>query len=265
MSKRTARLRWFSVGRAVAFCALAAAFVACGHTGSNGDEPGNLGGGGVGGAGGRATAGKSSGGSDVAGKSASMPVGGRTQDPPASAGAGGVTLPIIPGVSTTPTTLMCGGQSCRSIKTLLPNAFVDPCCAADDACGVSTEVLGALGASFTETCQAQHQAGARDAACPSSAPRTIMAAGVAVPVQGFAGCCRAETGTCGVIVDDISAIGLGVFTKPQLGCADSAPFFDGRPGASCGSGQGGASSGGEGGEPPVVNPDPGSAGQGGAQ
>ena len=195
-----------------------------------------------------------------------MPIGGRTQDPPSGAGeGGGVTLPPISGVSPVPTTITCGDKSCQSIKTLLPNAFVNPCCTGEDACGVSTEVLSALGASFTETCQAQHQPGGRDAACPSSAPRTIMAAGVAVPVQGFAGCCRAETGTCGVVVDDVTAVVFGVFTSPQLGCADSAPFFDGKPGASCGTGEGGApATGGAGGEPAVVDPDPGSAGHGGA-
>ena len=95
-----------------------------------------------------------------------------------------------------------------------------------------------------------------------------MMDGFSVPVAGFAGCCRAETGTCGVVVDNIDAVPFGTFTSPQLGCADSAPFFNGTPGASCGAGQGGAGGaspvGGVGGEPPVVNPDPGSAGHGGA-
>jgi hypothetical protein len=69
-------------------------------------------------------------------------------------------------------------------------------------------------------------------------------------VPGFKGCCRADTGTCGVIIDDIKA-GPATFASFGLGCVDSAPFFDGAEGAPCGGGgggAGGAGSGGAGGE-----------------
>lgn len=159
-------------------------------------------------------------------------------------GAGGAAPMIsIPGTSPTPKTIQCGGDDCASTTTILPTLNVDPCCTADDACGVSTQFLGILKAAFPagETCQAKDQAGEVDGNCPDSEAQMVMVPGVpaAVPVPGFVGCCRAATGTCGVIVNDINTTGFGKFSSPGLGCVDSAPFF-GTPGKACGAGGGGS-------------------------
>jgi hypothetical protein len=157
------------------------------------------------------------------------------------AGAGGAML-TVPGTGTTSKTVTCGTTECSSTPTLLPKLFVDPCCTADDACGVATQFFGLLQASFPEEaqCQAKMQAGAVDEACPTSPKQTVTVPGVAtaVPVPGFVGCCRADTGTCGVVVDSITTA-FGAFASPMLGCVDSAPFFKGTPGAACGAGGGG--------------------------
>jgi hypothetical protein len=148
---------------------------------------------------------------------------------------------MIPGISDTPQTVMCGGDACSSVATLAPGVYVDPCCTADDACGVSSELLAALGGNFQDACQAKGQPGELDSDCPDSPEQTLPVMGMSFAVPGFAGCCRAETGTCGVVVDQIRVGGIPLpFASPQLGCVDSAPFFDGVPGAACGSGSGGA-------------------------
>jgi hypothetical protein len=158
---------------------------------------------------------------------------------------------MIPGISQMPVTVVCGGKPCDSVKTLVPNVFVDPCCAGS-VCGVQTQFLAGVGAAFPNQCQATGQVGARDAACPTSAAQMLPIMGMSVPVPGFVGCCRAETGTCGVIVDQITVGGLP-FAAPQLGCVDSAPFFANKAGAACGDGQGGAGG---------AGPDAGGAGPG---
>jgi hypothetical protein len=140
----------------------------------------------------------------------------------------------LPGTSSSSMKITCGAAQCTSVKTLAPNLYVDPCCV-DDACGVDTQFLAALGASFTSACQATHQTGELDAACPPSPERAFQVSGTPVTLAGFAGCCRAETGTCGVVADSITAQGIPLpFASPQLGCVDSAPFFNGKPAATCG-------------------------------
>jgi hypothetical protein len=70
---------------------------------------------------------------------------------------------------------------------------------------------------------------------------TVPGSPTAFAVPGFAGCCRAETGTCGVVVDNIPITGLPLpFASPKLGCVDSAPFFGSTPGAPCGAGGNGS-------------------------
>ena len=156
------------------------------------------------------------------------------------AGAGGAPAPMtIPGTSTTSMSKTCGGTKCDSTKTLLPTLFIDPCCAADDSCGVSTAFLVLLQAQFKDVCQPKAQPGEPDAACPASADQMLPYNGAQVPVPGFAGCCRADTGTCGVVIDKIPT-GIGNFSSPGLGCVDSAPFFKGKAGAACGAGGSGA-------------------------
>jgi len=190
--------------------------------------------------------------------------------PSVDGGAGGAGPAImLPGTSTTSQTIECGTSMCKSTSTLLPTLFVDPCCV-DDACGVDTQFLGLLKAAFPAgaTCQPKAQAGDLDAACPDSAEQMVMVPGVpaAVPVPGFAGCCRADTGTCGVVVDTIPT-SFGNFASPGLGCVDSAPFFGQKAGAACGAGGGGTGGAGGvsgGGAPTTDAGAPSSGGAGGA-
>src|SRR4051812_35113553 len=92
-------------------------------------------------------------------------------DAGAGAGAGGAAPLMIPGTSDMPSTITCGSATCMSIKALsLTPLYVDPCCAgpAEDTCGLHTEFFAALGAGFSESCQAQHQEGPVDTGCPDS-------------------------------------------------------------------------------------------------
>ncbi len=156
---------------------------------------------------------------------------------------------MLPGTSDRSITIECGVAMCKSVKTLAPSVFVDPCCV-DGACGVNTAFFGALGASFKDMCQAVGQEGSVDAGCPNSAGQMLTVQGIAVSVPGFVGCCRAETATCGVVVDSVPVSGFPLpFASPMLGCVDSAPFFGNKQGAFCGTagaGSGGADSSGAG-------------------
>lgn len=173
-----------------------------------------------------------------------MPVAGRGGQPVVIEGGSGGTLVMLPpGVSDAPRTIACSPSEKCSSAPIGP-VFVDPCCA-DDGCGLDTGVLALSGATFADRCQAEDQPGVRDASCPTSPPtivpfpsgeQTIM-----VPVSGYVGCCR-DDGRCGVMLDAISSPVVGPISKLGLGCVDSAPFFDGKPAAACGSG--GESSGG---------------------
>jgi hypothetical protein len=244
-----------TASRAFALVSLALLPFACGQTDDNesGATAGTATTAGSAGAAG-SSAGTASGG--TGGSRAGASSGG--SDPMTDAGAPPDSPGALPGTSETSKTIQCGGKDCKSIGTLLPNVFVDPCCDPEDACGTSTEVLSVIGASFAETCQARAQPGERTDACPSSAPRMLEVGGMSVTANGFAGCCRAETGTCGVIVNDIQA-GLFAFAKPGLGCVDSAPFFDQAPGAPCGE----LGAGGAGGAPAGGAPSSGGAADGG--
>jgi hypothetical protein len=239
MLNRTTRSCCLAAGRVFFVGGLFLPF-ACGNTEHGGEQTAPAGSGG------------SAGSVSSGGKAGGRASGGHAQLPPDEPVAGSPTVQL-PGTSNQSKTIECGTEQCVSTSTLLPTLFVDPCCV-EDACGVSSEVLSAIGASFADKCQAKAQPGEPDAACPSSPPQVLSMAGVSVPVAGFAGCCRAETGTCGVIVDDIAS-GFGTFARPGLGCADSAPFFGQVPGAACGeagvggaAGAGGAPSTGLGGE-----------------
>lgn len=178
--------------------------------------------------------------SGAGGSSAAAGAEGISGEPTTGASGGGSDPEVgIPGTATTSKTISCGAAQCSSVRTLLPTLFVDPCCAADGACGVATEFLAGLG----ETCQASNQPGAPDGACPSSAAQKLPVNGRMFEVEGFSGCCRTETGTCGVVVNRIVASGLP-FASPMLGCVDSAPFFGGKTAAACGDPSGGGGAGG---------------------
>lgn len=177
----------------------------------------------------------------------------------------------LPGTSTTSQTKTCGDDDmCKSTPTLLPTLFVDPCCAADMSCGVQTSFMALIGAQFAESCQPKNQPGDLDAACPDSEQKmaTIPGFPKPIPVPGFAGCCRVDTGTCGVVVNKIDAMGFGTFASPNLGCVDPKPFT-GKAGGACGGGGGGMGgaggmSGTEGGAAGMGSTEGGAAGAAGA-
>jgi len=157
-------------------------------------------------------------------------------------GAGGAALP--PGLSEAPTTVDCG-MSCTSAKVgaLGQVVYVDPCCAgaAKDACGLTTTFLAQTGLSFGESCLAKNQPGDADDSCPSPTPAMVPVMGTTATLDAFPGCCRAATGTCGVLVNKVT-LGQGLVPLGDLGlgCVDSAPFFPGVAAKACGAGAGGA-------------------------
>jgi len=201
--------------------------VACGDSEKNADPA-------KGGSGGSGGSGTSKGGSNSrAGESAAA------GEPAMVAGAGGGGgFPL--GLSDVFKTIECGTKSCDSVGIPLGGLFIDPCCpvGVDDTCGVDTRLLAGSAGPFASTCQPVDQPGEVDEGCPSSAGTTIPAMGIMLPISGFAGCCRADTGTCGVVLDTVSA-GKQTLAEFGLGCVDSAPFFAGETAAACGEGAGG--------------------------
>ena len=74
--------------------------------------------------------------------------------------------------------------------------------------------------------QARDQPGNLTTECEDSAP--VMREELPAPIT-FKGCCRAESGTCGYMLDKI----LGGLLTLGLGCVDSTPFLEGGVAASC--------------------------------
>jgi len=163
------------------------------------------------------------------------------------AGTGGATTEPLPdGLSNTPSTKACGSEMCSSAKAV--TVYVNPCCAADDACGLDTGFLALVGAQFTEVCQAHNQPGDRDETCADAADLMIPYGSSTIAIDPFVGCCR-PNGTCGVVIDTVTSGGGKLpIAKFELGCVDAAPFFKGQV-SNCGAGGnggGGAASGGYG-------------------
>jgi hypothetical protein len=155
----------------------------------------------------------------------------------------GGTSPEVPGISDTPKSVECGGETCASAHIPIQQVYVDPCCAGpdEDQCGLDTGFLSLVGASFEDTCQAKGQEGPVDEACPSPTPAEVpLPIGGTATLDPFPGCCRAETGTCGVLVNNVSISGGITVASFGFGCVDSAPFFPGEAAIPCGSGSGGA-------------------------
>ena len=152
--------------------------------------------------------------------------GGSSSDKPApSAGSGGS------GGSGGP--ISCGSQTCTPLTLPFQSNDVPPCCTADGACGLDSTPLADYGFVFAEACQATHQPGDADANCPPSPDLMIPTDGGTLMAPGFPGCCRAETHTCGYLMNKFGGI---VPLNPPLGCVDSAPFLDGGTPSACGSG-----------------------------
>jgi hypothetical protein len=190
-----------------------------------------------------------SGGADATGGTAGKAGGG---------GAGGTMLP--PGFSDMPKTIDCGGDcSSASVGFLTNTIYVDPCCtgANDDVCGIDTGFLMLDGAA---ACEPRDQPGELDETCPR--PPAAMIPGSMATLDPLPGCCREDTGLCGVMVNRVTAGGgLLPLANLGLGCIDAEAFFPGEAPVPCGgagtagAGGGGAGGGGAGG---------GGAGAGGA-
>jgi hypothetical protein len=170
-----------------------------------------------------------------------------------SGGSSNGGTPEIPGISDEPQSLKCGTSTCLSVAIPLQQVYVDPCCAGpdEDTCGVETGFLSLVGASFDESCQAKAQEGPVDAACPTPEASEIqLPIGGTATLEEFPGCCRAATGTCGVMVNDATLSGGLTVAAFGLGCVDASPFFPGEAPVPCGAGsggEGGAAAGGAGG------------------
>lgn len=240
-------MKAFSLSRALTLgCLLCLSLpLACGD-----DDDDNVGAAGKGGS--SSTAGAAGkGGASTAGTAGT---GGRATQPTAGDGAGGgggAGLP--PGLSEEPSTKMCGAETCESSQAALVY-YVDPCCAANDACGLDTTFLSLVGAKFTDTCQAHDQPGTDEGSCPDATGLTVPYNGSDIDVDSFPGCCRPD-GTCGVEVNEVTSNGFLPIASLGLGCVEAAPFFGGRvrrcddmgvggaggAGSTDGGGQGGAS------------------------
>ena len=175
---------------------------------------------------------------------------GRTGGEPGMSGgaeAAGGAAPLPPGISLMPTTIECGGD-CESARVGLGptmSYYINPCCAAGDVCGLSTEFLASVGATFEETCQPKDQPGEPDEACPSPDASMIPAGGMVITLDAFPGCCL-PSGVCGVAVNDVTA-GGGILPlgSLEMGCVEAAPFFPaGTDPVPCGEGVGGSGAGG---------------------
>lgn len=175
-----------------------------------------------------------------------------------SGGGGGTAPTLPPGLSATPSMKACDAADdpCASAPLLGGSINVDPCCTAADTCGLSTGFLQTASGGFAVKCQALAQAADdSDDSCPDSAAVMVpLPSGVTAPLTPLPGCCRADTGTCGFVLDEASIMGLGPLGNLGLGCVDAAPFLAaGDEAAACGSGSGGSGGsgggGGGGGEP----------------
>lgn len=212
---------------------------ACGRTEHSGDEPSTAGKTSRGGASSGTVGPTSSSGTASTQPRAGAP--GRGGGPAALPGEGGYDAgpALPPGLSNQPVGIDCKLDACFS--SAVGPLYVDPCCAGE-ACGLDSGFLALLGAKFPSKCLAKGQPGVLDASCPATAPRQLPvqtgAMTLVVPLEGFAGCCRAD-GKCGVVVDNLVAAGFGTVAKLGLGCVDSAPFFN-NVRAACGPDVGGA-------------------------
>jgi hypothetical protein len=181
---------------------------------------------------------------------------GRAGGAQASGAGRAATLP--PGFSAMPTTILCGGN-CSSAKLGIATAsvYIDPCCtgADEDVCGIDTTFLTGSGLSG-EACAPRAQPGKPDASCPSPPSLVLPTMGTTTALDPMPGCCRADNGTCGVLLNRVT-VGGGLIPLADLGlgCVDAASIFPGETPVPCGgdgtgdggSGAGGAASGASGG------------------
>lgn len=156
--------------------------------------------------------------------------GGSSSDKPApsAAGSGGSA-----GAPMKSEPITCGSETCKPLSLPFQSNDVPPCCTADSACGLDSTPLTQYGFVFAEACQATHQPGDADTNCPPSPELMIPSDGGTIMAPGFPGCCRAETHTCGYLMNKFGGV---LPLDPPLGCVDSAPFLDGGTPSACGAG-----------------------------
>jgi hypothetical protein len=158
--------------------------------------------------------------------------GGSSNDKPsASAGTSSGGSAGMPAVKPDP--IQCGADTCKPLTVPFDPYYVAPCCTADDACGIDSTPLQKFNFNFDEVCQATNQPGDADDSCPMSPELMIPTSSGTLTASGFRGCCRAETHTCGYLMNKFGGI---LPLDPPLGCVDSAPFLDGGTPSACGSG-----------------------------
>jgi hypothetical protein len=158
--------------------------------------------------------------------------GGSSSEKPSPSSAG-MSSGGSAGAAVKPDPITCGTDTCNPLSLTFDPKYVPPCCTADDACGLDSTPLAQFGFVFDEVCQATNQPGDADAACPPSPELMIPSGGVTIMAPGFPGCCRAETHTCGYLMNKFGGI---LPLNPPLGCVDSKPFLDGGAPSSCGAG-----------------------------
>jgi hypothetical protein len=189
------------------------------------------------------------GGSITTGGAGPIPaVGGYGSDPVGGYGptVGGAPpeVELPPGISDHASTLECGENTCASVPMFGNTYHMDPCCASGEVCGVRAALLTRLEVEIEPECQPVRQAGSPDASCVGASGYEVPWGDQVVPVDDWPGCCRAETGTCGVLVNRVAAGGgLLLLAEPRWGCMAGEPFFPGEAAVECGTagaGQGGA-------------------------
>jgi len=156
--------------------------------------------------------------------------GGSSSEKPTPAGAGTGSGGSA-GSGAKPEPIMCGADTCGPLTLPFDPKYVAPCCTADGACGLDSTPLAKFNFVFDEVCQPTNQPGDADISCPASPDLMIPTSSGTLSAPGFPGCCRAETHTCGYLMDKFGGI---LPLNPALGCVDSAPFLDGGTPSACG-------------------------------
>ncbi len=122
-------------------------------------------------------------------------------------------------------TVECAAETCEGVQLVkgIPNvpAYISPCCAEGDVCGLDSSFTAAFGPMFDPVCQARNQPGEDGHGCPDSPELSVPNS--TFKIGPLVGCCRTETKTCGYRLDYL----VGPLFNVALGCVDSKTFLDG--------------------------------------
>lgn len=123
-----------------------------------------------------------------------------------------------------------GGLPCGSCPGYVVGGLINlpACCAPDDSC--AAEVVSAVAAfvGMSPGCYPTNQPGTPDPSCPALTYTNPLDGGPAY----YPGCCRAETGTCGVMID-LSSVQGPVFGCTDIGAGGGGPQKCGGPSGNC--------------------------------